>query len=985
MRRVLGFLVVAVLGAALLGEQPVLAAPDPEVPAEVIAPSTSSRVADPEKNLRRGWATSADLAWTTSGDGDGFHVLSAPAREGYAWRTVATLSEPGFDVDQWIGNACVTGSGRRLVVVYAPRSFTNEGELFDRGGFVAVVDLITGAVAKLPVTGSLAYSNPGCGVGELAVISQLRSDESVAPQTRLLVVDASRATVAKPVVVAGELSSVVPVGTGLVAATGSRLVRVGRDGRISRLVESTGTPFRLTADAAGGVVFMDRLDEKVRVRRVRGAHDTGVVTLANGKLDRLGISRGAGGRVFVTGEADQLSSLPKSVFRLSAPRTAEISTLGEIALTKVAWAGQGDPRAGLGGTPSAKPLAVDAVVPATGKRVRFAVQPQSDISDSGRAPHPALAVNSKGEQSRALAGSPTSPVDAERRCSVPRNDVKNLALQPKPRQVEWAVDQAVTKSLTLTRPANWKNSGMPSYSPQGLFPPVNLAGGGRVPAQILLGIATQESNLWQASRHALPGVMSNPLIGNYYGLDIYDSSTADDWDIQWDKADCGYGVMQITDGMRLAGFQKPGETPLPYQTQRAVALDFAVNIAAGAQILQKKWNETRAAGLTVNNGDPASIENWFFAVWAYNSGFYPNRGDGSPWGVGWLNNPANPRYDPQRLPFLEYTYDDARTPQKWPYQEKVLGWAGHPINSYEAPDTLVPGFRGAWWTTVNDRIRVKPPVNLFCDLSNDCRPGQRFTPDKPDDPSTPGDDSTIGEPAGPCAHKDGNGRYDLKCWYHQPVDWKDCVSQCGNELLRFDPGYPYQADGTSYPPRCDLGGLPAGALVIDDLPDTVASMRDVAVDTPCTRKHTNAGTFALNFAADSAGNYTSKIDTHHLGAGFNGHFWFTHTHAPMASEARFGVTGTWTLGKVVNGPARVLVHMPDHGAQAKRAKYAITTAKGVRYRTVYQPGNGNRWVSLGAYQFNAAPKVTLSSTTEDGNGEDDIAFDAVAFVPISGT
>ena len=53
---------------------------------------------------------------------------------------MATLSEPGFDVDQWIGNACLTGSGRRLVVVYGPRTFTNRADLFDRGGFTAVVD-----------------------------------------------------------------------------------------------------------------------------------------------------------------------------------------------------------------------------------------------------------------------------------------------------------------------------------------------------------------------------------------------------------------------------------------------------------------------------------------------------------------------------------------------------------------------------------------------------------------------------------------------------------------------------------------------------------------------------------------------------------------------------------------------------------------------------------------------------------------------------
>lgn len=90
----------------------------------------------------------------------GFHVLTAEARTGYSWRTVATLAQPGLDTDQWIGNACVTASGKRVVVVYAPRTFTNRGDLFDRGGFTAVVDLDTGAVIPLPVHTSLAYSTP---------------------------------------------------------------------------------------------------------------------------------------------------------------------------------------------------------------------------------------------------------------------------------------------------------------------------------------------------------------------------------------------------------------------------------------------------------------------------------------------------------------------------------------------------------------------------------------------------------------------------------------------------------------------------------------------------------------------------------------------------------------------------------------------------------------------------------------------------------
>jgi len=86
-------------------------------------------------------------------------------------------------------------------------------------------------------------------------------------------------------------------------------------------------------------------------------------------------------------------------------------------------------------------------------------------------------------------------VDQLRVCAVVRNDSRSQVYQPTARQVEWAADQAVVGALTMTRPANWKQSGLPSYSPQGLFPRPALTGGGRVPVQVLRGILAQESNL----------------------------------------------------------------------------------------------------------------------------------------------------------------------------------------------------------------------------------------------------------------------------------------------------------------------------------------------------------------------------------------------------------------------------------------------------------------------------------------------------------
>jgi hypothetical protein len=117
------------------------AAPPRPVTAATPAPPSDPSTVDPvarDRVLPDGWRSSPDLAWTTAGDATGFHVLVADSRSGYTWRTAATLFEPGFDTDRWIGNACLTGSGRRVVVVYAPRQFTNRAQLFDRGAFAAV-------------------------------------------------------------------------------------------------------------------------------------------------------------------------------------------------------------------------------------------------------------------------------------------------------------------------------------------------------------------------------------------------------------------------------------------------------------------------------------------------------------------------------------------------------------------------------------------------------------------------------------------------------------------------------------------------------------------------------------------------------------------------------------------------------------------------------------------------------------------------------
>lgn len=944
--------------------------------------------------LGAGWRTSRDRLWTTSGDAQGLHVLVADERAGYAWRTAATLAEPGFDTDAWIGNACVTASGRRAVVVYAPRTFTNKPELFARGAFAAVVDLNTGEVTKLRRQVSLAYYNPGCGTGETAVLTQGGGEDR--KSTRLLRVDAATGKVAAPIEVSGQLTSAVPVGAGrIVAADSSRLVSVSATGERETLAATGAVPFRLTPDRDGGVAFLDRSGDRATARHLSAQEtrtpdrDRKGAVLGQGKLDAVGLTRSADGRVYLTGDQKTAKTLPSAVLRADAPAGARVSTRGHALITTSAWADGKDSRVTVEQAARPRAVRLGVSLPARKRDMTFVVDPAAVVGADAQAGldlSPGLRAGkapAKAGRSLAAAGSPGNPVEDERYCSVPRNDPRNQAMQPKPRQVEWAVDQAIMGTLNskASRPANWKNLGMPAYGPQTLFPKKALVEGDHVPAQVMLGVTAQESNMWQAARFAVPGVTANPLIGNFYGLEIYNSSSADDWDIDWAGSDCGYGITQVTDHMRLAGKEKgPGDTAWAYQTQRAVALDYAANVAAGLQILTDKWNQTRSAGMKVNNGDANKIENWFYALWAYNSGFYPQADSSTnsgAWGVGWANNPANPEYPANRASFMDTTYADAAHPQDWPYPEKVIGFAGHPPELLEAPSTPVSAFRPAWWngdvvTGPLNRANAKPPVNQFCDASNNCEPGKSYTPNAPE---------VAGSKAGPCAHKNGSGQYDLKCWYHQSSTWKsDCSYSCGNELVRFDSTYAEQPDGTAYPPQCTTSGLPSGALVIDDLPDNTPSVRP-----GCSQPTTNQGAFALNFAADSKGLYPSKIDFHQLGAGYGGHFSFAHTRQATAEGGKMKVTGTWTLNKTLNQPARVLVHLPDHGAQTRLAQYDVTTKTGVRSRVVRQPGNGNRWVSIGAFMFGNVPKVTLSSVTSDGTGDEDIAYDAVAFVPITGT
>ncbi|WP_329334502.1 SGNH/GDSL hydrolase family protein [Streptomyces sp. NBC_00663] len=1014
-----------VLTAAALTVFGLVPAATPALAAETTPPSSpepsassappAAGVDDPGKTLGTGWKASKDRAVTSAADTDGLKILVADSSKAYAWKTVASLAEPTLTADTWIGNQCVMDAGH-VAVVYAPRTFTNKPDLMQGGAFAAVVNTSTGAVVKLPFTASLAYFDPSCNtVTHTAAFTAFRDmNDPAKTKSRVVTVDTAGKTVGSAVA-KGEITSAVPVEDGAIGARGDQLVHLDEKGRATTLATADSPPFDIRPTGDGHVAFLDRQgDSTARAKLWRGQGNPSVI--ASGKLGDMDLRQGVEGRVFLTGKPAGTRLKDTGVTLLDAPAHTEVSTLGRLAvdpvltpgvrhgLTRIKDAGKGFAQSGSAsestteGAPDTvadgEPTTVTSTATTTGEEITQSVaQTTADSGDTSVSP--ALTGTAASAGLTAADSRANDPIDTDRWCSVPRNDVNSQALQPTPNQVEWAVDMAVRYELRASRitQGGWRDQiGIGTIDPQGLFPRPTLNGtSGRIPANVLLGVMAQESNLWQAEPGSIPGQMGNPLASyaGFYGHKGDDPASY--WKINWANSDCGYGVGQVTDGMRLAGHEKDGETALPASTQRAVALDYTVNVAASLYILADKWNELHESNqtITVNNDDPAKPENWFAALWNYNLGFNPRSAEtqNGNWGLGWYNNPANPAYPPDRDPFMDMSVDpgnwpwDAAHPQYWPYEEKVLGWSAWSIDtgfSYATSGRQdwpgetgysSAGFRPAWWATEADRSRIKPPLSTFCNSANNC------------DSDNPPD----------CPDADCYTQY----WWHQSnVTWKDdCISTCGNENIKYqtlvsEPGRGYRLQyGT---PTCagdSANKLPSGALIVNSVADNTNTY------STCGSTGTDDGSFQFTFNNDGSvgpglGQYEAKGDLYQIGGGYDGHFWYAHTRNSAHLGGDTGVMtvkGTWTLGQNLNGWARVFVHLPDTGAHTQQAHYTIHgVAGGDRQRYLNTHYGENTWAELGVYHFTGTPQVELTNTTDDGTADEDVAFTSVAFQSLPG-
>ena len=132
--------------------------------------------------------------------------------------------------------------------------------------------------------------------------------------------------------------------------------------------------------------------------------------------------------------------------------------------------------------------------------------------------------------------------------------------------------------------------------------------------------------------------------------------------------DCGFGLGQITSGME-------NYTGNPTTRQTLVGTHFLFNLAETARMLAEKWN---ADFLPIaGGGDPASLEDWYYALWAYNGLAAKNhpliQTDRES---DWINHPLHPWRDPLRG-------------DVWHCRDKAAyGWALYQSGDYTYPERI---------------------------------------------------------------------------------------------------------------------------------------------------------------------------------------------------------------------------------------------------------------------------------------------------------
>ena len=200
---------------------------------------------------------SADVLITGFGDASGYHLDVARAYDDYQWHQVALLSPGSISADAWSGFQCLSGDGRYAAVAIMPTLSANDPALEAHGAFGYVVDLTTGAVRAALSDVASTYHSPGCGSGDRAVF--VAYPDANERSTDVSIVDmASGAVTFFSGSQSGELSSVVPERGGVVAALGSRLLRLRFQtwGRPVVIAKAAGLIYDVRAADGGAVDYL---------------------------------------------------------------------------------------------------------------------------------------------------------------------------------------------------------------------------------------------------------------------------------------------------------------------------------------------------------------------------------------------------------------------------------------------------------------------------------------------------------------------------------------------------------------------------------------------------------------------------------------------------------------------------------------------------------------------------------------------------------
>ncbi|MCX7616796.1 hypothetical protein [Tepidiforma sp.] len=134
--------------------------------------------------------------------------------------------------------------------------------------------------------------------------------------------------------------------------------------------------------------------------------------------------------------------------------------------------------------------------------------------------------------------------------------------------------------------------------------------------------------------------------------------------------DCGYGLGQITTGMGHLASPPALDIRVPSARQAIIGTHPLFNLAEGIRIFADKWNSAPELRPVAGTGDPAALEDWYYAVWSYN-------------GFAFVNHPQDPRKNPLRGE--TWHCNDPNAPGfgsfgwgDYTYQEKVYGCLRYP-------------------------------------------------------------------------------------------------------------------------------------------------------------------------------------------------------------------------------------------------------------------------------------------------------------------